>query len=158
MPYWIFHFFSLHFVLEKNRFVSFRLISFRFVSFRLISFRFVSIGFVSFRLISFRTLQVPFSDWPKQNFLNSTSEWVHLAWGIFGPVSIFVYCLFGVSTLSNQRPETRFHFQSANQIAKKVKFSKISKFHKISTKHFKIFIYNFKMFKKFQNYKINYFF
>jgi hypothetical protein len=53
MPYWIFHFFSLHFVLEKNRFVSFRLISFRFVSFRLISFRFVSIGFVSFRLISF---------------------------------------------------------------------------------------------------------
>jgi hypothetical protein len=33
MPYWIFHFFSLHFVLEKIRFVSFRLISFRSVSF-----------------------------------------------------------------------------------------------------------------------------
>jgi hypothetical protein len=30
-------------------------------------------------------------------------QWVHLAWGIFGLVSIFVYCLFGVSTLSNQR-------------------------------------------------------
>ena len=25
-----------------------------------------------------------FSDWSKQHFLNSTSEWVHLAWGIFG--------------------------------------------------------------------------
>jgi hypothetical protein len=41
MPYWIFHFFSLHFVLEKIHFVSFRFVSFRFVS------------------ISFRTLQVP---------------------------------------------------------------------------------------------------
>jgi hypothetical protein len=25
-------------------------------------------------------------------------QWVHLAWGIFGLVSIFVYCLFGEST------------------------------------------------------------
>jgi hypothetical protein len=41
MPYWIFHFFSLHFVLEKIHFVSFRFVRFRFVS------------------ISFRTLQVP---------------------------------------------------------------------------------------------------
>jgi hypothetical protein len=30
MPYWIINFFSLHFVLEKFRFVSFRSISFRF--------------------------------------------------------------------------------------------------------------------------------
>jgi hypothetical protein len=48
-----------------------------------------------------KTIQIPYP----QHFLNSTSdsEWVHLAWGIFGHVSIFVYCLFGVSTLSNQR-------------------------------------------------------
>jgi hypothetical protein len=35
-------------------------------------------------------------------------QWVHLAWGIFGLVSIFVYCLSGVSTLSKQRRDFIF--------------------------------------------------
>ena len=57
MPYWIIHFFSLHFVLEKFRFVWFRFVLFRFVWFRFVSFRSVSFRFVWFRfvsLISFR--------------------------------------------------------------------------------------------------------
>jgi hypothetical protein len=47
-------------------------------------------------------------------------QWVHLAWGIFGLVSIFVYCLFGVSTLSIQRRD----FISSRPI----KLQKMSKF------------------------------
>ena len=37
MPYWIFHFFSLNFVLEKVHFVSIRFVWFRSVSFRIVS-------------------------------------------------------------------------------------------------------------------------
>jgi hypothetical protein len=47
-------------------------------------------------------------------------QWVHLAWGIFEPVSIFVYCLFGVSTLSNQRRD--FIFSRPIKLQKKVNF------------------------------------
>ena len=74
MPYWIFHFFSLHFVLEKFHFVSFRSVSFRLISFRFVRFRFVSFRFVS---ISFRTLQVPRVKSSLQTFygLSSQSDW-----------------------------------------------------------------------------------
>ena len=105
-----------------------------------------------------------FADWPKQHFLNSTSEWVylscsehtshtvsmprvqwgHLAWGIFGLVSIFVYCLFGVSTLSNQR---RYFISSRPiNLQKKAKNFKI-------LQNFKNFIYNLKIFQKISKFK-----
>ena len=61
-------------------------------------------------------------------------QWVHLAWGIFGLVSIFVYCLFGVSTLSNQRRD--FISSRPIKLLKKVKIFKIFKI----LKNFKYFI------------------
>jgi hypothetical protein len=63
-----------------------------------------------------------FADWPKQYFLGCTS----------------VSSIRGFNVV---QPETRFHFQSANQIAKKVQISKFS---------FKISKF-YKSFKKFQN-------
>jgi hypothetical protein len=60
MPYWIFHFFSLHF--DQFRFISFRF--FRYISLRFVWFRFVS--------ISFRTLQVPY--YMANNLSNSYSN------------------------------------------------------------------------------------
>jgi hypothetical protein len=45
----------------------------------------------------------------------------------------------------NVQPETRFHFQSTNQIAKKIKIFKISKFQKKSKISYKI-----SKFQKFQ--------
>ena len=88
-----------------------------------------------------------FADWPKQHFLHSTSdsEWVHLAWGIFGHVSIFVYCLFGVSTLSNQR--RNFISSRPIKLLKQIKIFKISKFQNL------IFFKKIKIFKKFQNFQ-----
>jgi hypothetical protein len=151
MPYWIFHFFSLHFVLEKNRFVSFRLISFRFVSFRLISFRFVSFlfRFALYRYPFLIGLNRIFSTLPQSEY---TSREVYSGLCLF--LSI-VYSVFQRCPTRDQRRD--FISSRPIKLQKRWKFSKISKFHKIS-KHFKIFIYNFKMFKKFQNYKINYFF
>ena len=53
-------------------------------------------------------------------------QWVHLTWGIFELMSIFVYCLFGVSTLSNQRRD--FISSRPIKLQKKVKILKISNF------------------------------
>ena len=113
-----------------------------------------------------------FADWPKQHFLNSTSEWVyltcseytsravsiprvqwvHLTWGIFGLVSIFVYCLFSVSTLSNQRWD--FFSSRPIKLQKKVKNAKFQKISNISYKSSK-FSKNSK-FKKFHKFFINF--
>ena len=49
-----------------------------------------------------------FADWLKQYFLGCTSKWVHLAWASGGSIRGF----------NVVQPETRFHFQSANQIAR----------------------------------------
>ena len=81
-------------------------------------------------------------------------QWVHLAWGIFGPVSIFDYCLFGVSTLSNQRRDfissrpikLQFFFLKFKIFKKCYKFYKFQnfqKFHKISkfSSYFNILIF-----------------
>ena len=80
-----------------------------------------------------------FDDWPKQHFLNSTLGWVHLAWGIFGLVSIFVSCLFDVSTLSNQRRYFIFSRPIKLQKGQNYQNFKISKFYKILN-FFKYFI------------------
>ena len=50
------------------------------------------------------------------------------------------FCLLSIRCFNVVQPETRFHFQSDNQIAKKVKISK----------NFKNVIYNFKFSKNFK--------
>ena len=145
MPYWIFHFFSLHFVLEKNR----------FVSFRLISFRFVSIGFVSFRLISFlfrfALYRYPFLIGLNRIF-STLPQSEYTSREVYSGLCLFLSIVYSVFQRCPTRDQRRDFISSRPiKLQKRWKFSKISK-------HFKIFIYNFKMFKKFQNYKINYFF
>ena len=84
-------------------------------------------------------------------------QWVYLACSeytsreVYSGLSIFVYFLFGVSTLSNQRRD----FISSRPIKwkKRSKFSKISKFNFFSKKS--KFSLNFKTFKnliRFQNF------
>ena len=71
-------------------------------------------------------------------------QWVHLAWGIFGPVSIFVYCLFGVSTLSNQRR----NFISSRPIKLQKKVNFFFKFKIFKTFHINVINFvNFKIYK-----------
>ena len=72
------------------------------------------------------------------------------------------FCLLSIRCFKVVQPETRFHFQSANQIVKKVKNFKISKFYKLKKKKnqnykkkkfLKIEIFNkFKNFKNFINF------
>ena len=98
-----------------------------------------------------------FSDWPKQHFLNSTSECVHLVCSehtsraVSTPRVRYIrtcvyFCLLSIRCFNVVQPETRFHFQSANQIAKKgqfffLKFKIFKKFHKnvINFINFKIY-------------------
>jgi hypothetical protein len=83
---------------------------------------------------------LPQSEYTSRAVSISRVQWAYLAWGIFGLVSIFVYCLFGVSTLSNQRRD--FISNRPIKLQKKVKIFKnfkISKFYKIY-KNFKNFI------------------
>ena len=62
------------------------------------------------------------------------------------------FCLLSIWCFNVVQPETRFHFQSVNQIAKKVK---ISKFYKISKKKIQKFHIKFhKFFINFINFKI----
>jgi hypothetical protein len=58
------------------------------------------------------------------------------------------FCLFSIRCFSDVQPETRFHFQSANQIAKMVKMDQ--KF-----QNFKIIKLNFYFFFKVQNFQKN---
>ena len=130
MPYWIFHFFSLHFVLEKNRFVSFRLISFRFVSFRLISFRFVSIGFVSFRLISFlfrfALYRYPFLIGLNRIF-STLPQSEYTSREVYSGLCLFLSIVYSVFQRCPTRDEISFPIGQSNG-KKRSKFSKISKF------------------------------
>jgi hypothetical protein len=68
-------------------------------------------------------------------------QWVHLAWGIFELVSNFIYCLFGVSTLSNQRRDfissRPIKLQEKVNILKNFKISKFYKFQNFQTFHIK---------------------
>ena len=58
------------------------------------------------------------------------------------------FCLLSIRCFNVVQPETRFHFQSANQIATKVKtFKNFTKFH-IKFKNFKKKYLKFKIFKK----------
>ena len=74
-----------------------------------------------------------FADWPKQNFLNSTSEWVYLvcseytSYAVSTPRMRYIracvyFCLLFIRCFNVVQPETRFHFQSANQITKEGQF------------------------------------
>ena len=130
MPYWIFHFFSLHFVLEKNRFVSFRLISFRFVSFRLISFRFVSIGFVSFRLISFlfrfALYRYPFLIGLNRIF-STLPQSEYTSREVYSGLCLFLSIVYSVFQRCPTRDQRRDFISSRPiKLQKRWKFSKIS--------------------------------
>ena len=78
-------------------------------------------------------------------FSTVTSEWVHLAWGTFGFVSIFVYCLFDVSTLSNQRRD--FISSRPIKLQKRSNISKISTFQNFTKFQFFLKLYIFFLLK-----------
>jgi hypothetical protein len=88
-------------------------------------------------------------------------QWVHLAWGIFGLVSIFVYSVFQYCPT---RDEISFPVGQSN-CKKRSKFSKISKFQKFQNlkflqnlkKNSKISYKISKLSKKIQNSKFSFF-
>ena len=93
-----------------------------------------------------------FADWPKQHFLNSTSEWVYLACSEYTSREVYSgLCLFSIRCFNVVQPETRFHFQKCKNFKILQKFFfESSKFYNFPKK--KLYIKIFIKFQSFQKY------
>ena len=90
-----------------------------------------------------------FADWPKQHFLNSSSEWEHLSCSeytsreVYSGLCLFLSIVYSVFQQCPTRDEISFPVGQSN-CKKRSKFSKISKFQnfikfqKISKNSYKI--------------------